>query len=327
MKRRTILRSMALGAIATPFSLALTATPATRAFAQGSEQAKIQAGIEEFAQLAPDTAVSLVVEDKAGRQLYAHQADKPLFIGSSMKTFVLAQFLREVEAGRLSEDAQFGVGPEVWSIASPVFQHLEGTTTGRSILEAMIQHSDNTATDVAMQAAGVDKIRQLIKEAGLTHTSIPDSTRKFFSYLAGADNGTDIGWNGILDLYKDIFPGKPRHAVNPEQSMLSTAHEMCHWYEQVLTGKFFAQADTLAEFKRISLNTRMVPADTLAYAKGGSIDWEGFHCFCLAGQMLQHERRTTFCFIINWEGPDEEVTQVFDRYYASGAKVLAQIGQ
>ena len=105
--------------------------------------------------------------------------------------------------------------------------------------------------------------------------------------------------------------------------MLSTAHEMSHWYEQVLSGKFFTQEQTLAEFKRISFNTNMVPIDTLAYGKGGSIDWEGFHCFCLAAQMLNHEARTSFCFIINWEGPLQEVPLVFEKFLAQGAKVLA----
>ena len=30
----------------------------------------------------------------------------------------------------------------------------------------------------------------------------------------------------------------------------------------------------------------VVPADTVAYMKGGSIDWNGFHCLAVAGQMI-----------------------------------------
>ncbi len=30
----------------------------------------------------------------------------------------------------------------------------------------------------------------------------------------------------------------------------------------------------------------VVPPDTPAYMKGGSIDWNGFHCMALAGQMI-----------------------------------------
>ena len=50
-------------------------------------------------------------------------------------------------------------------------------------------------------------------------------------------------------------------------------------------GAFFEKPATLVEFKRIQAMAnalvRVVPPDTIAYGKGGSIDWEGFHCFCL----------------------------------------------
>ena len=293
MQRRTLLRSIALSSIGIP----LFTTLSTNSLAQNIDQpkvrdankindaAKIRDDIQAFAALAPNTAVNMFQHDGSTQQHYAYQADKQLFVGSAVKIFILAQFLRDVEAGLLSEDSRFAIGPDVWSPGSLVFQHLQGSTTGRSILEAMIQHSDNTATDIAINAVGATKVRQLIQQAGLNQTQIPDLTRKFFSYLAGAPSGTDIGWSGIPDLSKDIYPGTIQHAINSEQSMLSTAHEMSHWYEQVLSGKFFTQEQTLAEFKRISFNTNMVPIDTLAYGKGGSIDWEGFHCFCLADQI------------------------------------------
>lgn len=319
MQRRTLLRSIALGSIGIP----LLTTLSKNSFAQSVDKNKIHDDIQAFAELAPNTAVNILHYDGSAQQQYAHQADRQLFVGSAVKIFILAQFLRDVEAGLLSEDSQFAVGPDVWSPGSLVLQHLQGSTTGRSILEAMIQHSDNTATDIAINAVGATKVRQHIQQAGLTQTQIPDSTRKLFSYLAGAPNGTDIGWSGMQDLARDIYPGTARHAINTEQSMLSTAHEMSHWYEQVLSGKFFTQEQTLAEFKRISFNTKMVPIDTLAYGKGGSLDWEDFHCFCLAGQMHHNKARTNFCFIINWEGPLQEVPQVFEKFLAQGAKVLA----
>ena len=53
----------------------------------------------------------------------------------------------------------------------------------------MIAHSDNTATDIALAKVGPAKVRALIAEAGLTATQIPDSTRRLFSYIAGAPEG------------------------------------------------------------------------------------------------------------------------------------------
>ena len=76
---------------------------------------------------------------------------------------------------------------------SPVFLNLSGTTQARSVLEAMVAHSDNTATDVALGKVGVGNVRALILNAGLNQTSIPESTRRLFSYIAGAAPGSDLG--------------------------------------------------------------------------------------------------------------------------------------
>src|SRR5689334_10055990 len=79
------------------------------------------------------------------------------------KTFVLAQYLRDVEAGLLSEEEQLAIDDGVRTLASPVFLNLAGTTLARSVLEAMITHSDNIATG----KIGADRVRALIAQAGL----------------------------------------------------------------------------------------------------------------------------------------------------------------
>ncbi len=69
------------------------------------------------------------------------------------------------------------------------------------------------------------------------------------------------------------------------------------------------------EFKRIQAMADslalVVPPDTPAYGKGGSIDWGDFHCFSLPGQMIVRQVPVTFCFTINWTGPAESVGSVF----------------
>jgi beta-lactamase class A len=77
----------------------------------------------------------------------AHQPRLFLFTASAYKTFVLGQYLRDVEASRLSEDEQLAIDDSVRTVNSPVFGNLAGTTTARSVLEGMIAHSDNIATD------------------------------------------------------------------------------------------------------------------------------------------------------------------------------------
>jgi beta-lactamase class A len=203
------------------------------------------------------------------------------------------------------------------------------------VLEAMIAHSDNTATDVALAAAGVDKVRALIAEAGLKATQIPNSTRRLFSWLAGAPKGVDVGWVGMQRLVSGppggSGGGPTRPALNDHQTMASTSEDMVRWYRQALRGAFFRKPETLLEFKRIQAMAdaivHVVPPDTIAYAKGGSIEWAGFHCFSLPGQMIVGKVPVTFCFTINWTGPDDGVGAIFKSYVGAVGDVLKEAAQ
>ena len=101
-----------------------------------------------------------------------HSADAPLFCGSCFKTFVLATYLQEVEAERLSESEQLAIDDSIRSVGGGVFEFLTGKTLARNVLEAMIAHSDNTATDVAMQRVGVGRVREFLANAGLRQAQI-----------------------------------------------------------------------------------------------------------------------------------------------------------
>ncbi|MBV6307173.1 class A beta-lactamase-related serine hydrolase [Candidimonas humi] len=326
MNRRTLLRGAA-ATLAVPLADVRAGTPHA-----AKATSALQVAAEEFGRLSPgQAAVCLSVRDSHAARTYRVLADKPLFVGSAVKTFMLGQYLKEVEAGRLSESTQLDVGPAIWSPGSPVFMHLQGTTAATSLLEAMIAHSDNTATDAILKAVGPDRVRQLIASLGYAHTRIPDSTRMLFSYLAGAPEGTDLGWDGMQKMATGSMPGKPRDPMNERQTMQSTATEMSGWYEHVLAGKLFRKPETLQEFKRISAMANampmMAPEDTPAYGKGGSIDWEDFHCFSVAGQMVQPGRRSSFCFIVNWRGSDDSVPRMMADFKSRGQRILRLAAQ
>jgi beta-lactamase class A len=321
LARRT-LAVLAVSALATPAIV-------SRAAAQGGG-ARVQAAVARFAAL-PSASCLIAADHPTAPWQASHQPEARLFVGSAVKTFILAQYLREVEAGRISEDQQMTIDDSVRSLSSPVFLNLTGTTPARSVLEAMIAHSDNTATDAALAAAGVDKVRALIAEAGLKATQIPNSTRRLFSYLAGAPEGVDVGWAGMQRLVSGPLGGTTRPALNDHQTMASTSEDMVRWYRQALRGAFFRKPETLLEFKRIQAMAdaivHVVPPDTIAYAKGGSIEWAGFHCFSLPGQMIVGKVPVTFCFTINWTGPDDGVGAIFKSYVGAVADVLKEAAQ
>jgi len=80
------------------------------------------------------------------------------------------------------------------NLCDQVLANPTGTTQLRSVLGTMIAHSDNTASDIALAACRVEKVRALIAQTGLANTQIPASTRLPFSYLAGDLHGVNLAY-------------------------------------------------------------------------------------------------------------------------------------
>ncbi|HUJ37375.1 MAG TPA: serine hydrolase [Hyphomicrobium sp.] len=282
--------------------------------------------LDDFLALPGRKSAQLDVDAVTDPWRVTHDPDAPLFCGSAFKTFVLATYLKEVEEGRLSESEQLAIDDSVRSVGGGVFEHLTGTTQARIVLEAMIAHSDNTATDVALLRLGPGKVGAFISEAGLSQARIPDSTRRFFSYIDGYPAGVDMGWKGIEEMQAGKTQGAPRDPLNGEETMVCPASEFVSYYKRALAGVFFAKKETLVEFKRIQAMADaialVVPQDTPAYLKGGSIDWNGFHCLAVAGQMIVAATPVTFCLTLNWTDADGEKEAVEARYKQTVAEIL-----
>jgi beta-lactamase class A len=63
-------------------------------------------------------------------EVASDSAADQLFVASAIKTFILCQYLRDVEAGRLSEDEQLPVNDSVRTSGSPVLLGLTGYDSG-----------------------------------------------------------------------------------------------------------------------------------------------------------------------------------------------------
>jgi beta-lactamase class A len=74
-----------------------------------------------------------------------------LFVASAFKGFVLAEYLRQVDADEATLEEELDLDESVWSPGAAVFNppELADKVTALTTLEAMISHSDNTATDIA----------------------------------------------------------------------------------------------------------------------------------------------------------------------------------
>src|SRR5687767_2904335 len=156
------------------FLAAISLAAATQVAAQERQPdlRRVQAAVDSFTKL-PVTSSCFIATDHPTPWTVGHDPGARLFVGSAVKTFILAAYLRDVESGRLTLDQQLAINDDARSPSSPVFMKLTGTTEARSVLEAMIAHSDNTATDAALKAVGPERVRDLVRGAGLSATRTP----------------------------------------------------------------------------------------------------------------------------------------------------------
>ena len=311
---------------------AALAAPAFTGRAFAHETPGLRQGIERYLALPGTPSFQVNVGINGAELRLEHHASRPQFVVSAYKTFILAAFLRAAEMGRLSEQQPVTIDDAVRTLGSPVFLDLTGKTPAVSVLEAMMSHSDNTATDAATRTLGISNVRALIASAGLPSVRIPDSTRLLASYLFGAPYGVDIGWKGIVEALEGHLPGTPRSPYNDKETILANARDLVSWYEQALAGNFFAKAGTLTEFKRIHSTSvqipKILPPGSVAYVKGGEADnLFGFFAKSMAGQTILNERTSvTFCFLVNWENPEGTgFEEVQARFFAAIADILAGI--
>ena len=237
----------------------------------------------------------------------SRNAGQQLFIASAFKGFVLAETLRRADSPQVSQTLatrQLDLNASVWSADSQIFNppNLIGQVSHRTALEAMISHSDNTGTDMAIKAVGIQHVREFIRSAGLKKSQVPDSTRAFLGYLFGVKDFRNFSWDDLQAAANDPFVKPP---LNPVQSLASSADDLVSFYSRALRGAFFENPQTLSEFRRIltladAIYKIPVPLGVSAFVKGGSIDTPGFHAIAIPGGMYFDDRWVFSAFTLNW---------------------------
>lgn len=289
-----------------------------------------------FAHLPGVVAGKIVAPAAGGRPGLAAEfnASTRLFVGSAIKTLVLCEALRQADSPAVTEtiaSRQLALNESVWSPDAPSFNppYLTGKVSERTTLEAMITHSDNTATDMALKLAGPGNVRRFIASIGLTSTMIPDSTRIFLGYLLGAANYQTFTWQ---DLVAAEEAGAPvvNSPLNSVQTMASSADDLVAYYSASLQGAFFSNPATLNQFREIltmggAIWLVPLPLGVSAFAKGGSIDVPGFHAVCVAGGMFFDNRWVYFCLIINWYAPAGTDTDTVSAFLAAASRALTLV--
>lgn len=188
------------------------------------------------------------------------EADAPVSLASVFKIPVLLELARQAAAGERAltdriEVASDGRAPGPTGL-SVLLDRVELSL--RDLMTLMISVSDNAATDVCIELAGLDRINATLHELGLDHTSIVADCRTLLGDLA-----RELGFDGV-EAFGEFNPRtapaarveqltttmRAADAINAVETNSSTARETTRLLELVWTDQA-GPAEACAEVRRI----------------------------------------------------------------------------
>lgn len=134
--------------------------------------------------------VSVSVRNISNALDFALNDDVRLGSASTIKVPILIEALTQVRDGRLALETEYTVSRDQCRPGSGVLTHLHDglTVTLQDVLTLMIITSDNTATNMAIDAVGIDDVNSMLRGFGYTGTTL---MRKMYDWEAqsrGKDN-------------------------------------------------------------------------------------------------------------------------------------------
>jgi beta-lactamase class A len=272
--------------------------------------------------------------ENAPEVLVQLNADRRMFVASTMKSVILCERLRQLDSPTVEEqiaEHELALDRSVWSPGSTIFNppDLSGLVSERTAMEAMMVHSDNTATDMVLKETGADAVRRFIASIGLKKTMIPDSTRIFAAYLAGAPNYKTITWDDLIKMP----PGPLAHPfLNNVETFASSPDDLVSFFSRALQGSFFSHKETLFQFRRILLlgdinHLVPFPLGLSVFGKAGYADIPDAHARSIAGAVYFPNRWVYFSMVLNWDAEQADDPETVNAFYGAIHKSIMLLQQ
>ena len=183
--------------------------------------------VEEFQGVA-----GVSVKDLSSGLSLSVNGDEEFPTASTIKIHVLTQLLVRAERGEVDLDSRITVTPEMRIGGSSVLSQLHGDIelTALNLAMLMVTVSDNTATNLCIDMAGMDQTNALLRELGLKKTTL---RRRMFDIEAIARGDENVATpNECVAMLAMLHEGKPSPGVarrcleilkSPKQSALTRA--------------------------------------------------------------------------------------------------------
>ncbi len=172
------------------FILLLVSTFAARASAAETTtwQEKLTSRMQELEARYPGQ-VGVFVKDLETGAEFSHRGDETWYVASGVKVPIALEVLKQVDAGKIHLDQEIEIKESdfIDGAGETNLQKPGSFVTVRFLVEQMLIHSDNTASDLLIRLAGLSNINRCLTEvvpAAFTEiTSLSDVRRLAFSHF------------------------------------------------------------------------------------------------------------------------------------------------
>ena len=153
------------------------------------------------------------LQDLATRDTMGWHEQEVFPVASTIKIPILVTLLARAEKGELDLQERIAITPEVLVPGSGVLTYLEGPLelSVLDIAQLMIMVSDNTATNLCIDWAGMDAINELMASLDLSQTRI---RRKMQDHESVARNEENVSTPAdAVGLMRALYENRPSSAV------------------------------------------------------------------------------------------------------------------
>jgi len=155
----------------------------------------------------------IAVKDLTDGNTISLNADEVFPTASTIKIHILLQLLVRAAAGDVDLEQRILVDPAQLVLGSGVLSYLDGPVelTLRNIANLMIMVSDNTATNICLEHAGLDATNLLLRQMNLTQTVV---RRKMMDHLAAVREQENVSTPAeLVAILEALYNGKPEPGV------------------------------------------------------------------------------------------------------------------
>jgi len=156
----------------------------------------------------PGVAGVAVKDLTTGNSIAVH-GDEEFPTASTIKIHILTQLLARAQRGEVDLDRKVDITPDMRVPGSGVISYLgeDVQLTVWDIAVLMIIVSDNTATNLCIDWAGIDETNALIREMGLTTTTLRRKMQDRPAIIRGGENvATPVECVAMMELLHNGMP-------------------------------------------------------------------------------------------------------------------------